>query len=101
VSGDPVVVVAHYRAQAGADDEVAALLADYSALVRAEPGCAGFSAHRGREDPQDFVLFEHYQDQAAFDQHVASEHYAAIARDKIRPLLESREVAFYGEALGS
>jgi quinol monooxygenase YgiN len=97
----PVVVVAHYRTQAGADDKVAALLAEYTGLVRAEPGCAGFSAHRAREDPREFVLFEHYQDRAAFDQHVASEHYASIARDRIRPLLDRREVAFYGEALGS
>lgn len=94
------MVVAHYRAQEGADDEVADLLAEYTALVRAEPGCAAFSAHRARDDPRAFVLFEEYHDQNAFDQHVASEHFASVARDKIRPLLESRDVVFYGGSLG-
>jgi quinol monooxygenase YgiN len=98
---EAVVVVARYRVQAGAEDTVNTLLAEYSALVRAEPGCAAFSAHRAREDPREFVLFEHYRDRTAFDHHVASTHYASIARDRIRPLLEHRDVALYGGAVGS
>jgi quinol monooxygenase YgiN len=95
-----IVVVAHYRAQEGAQDTVAALLAEYSRLVLAEPGCAAFSAHQAYEDPREFVLCEQYHDRTAFDQHCASPHYLSIARDRIRPLLEHRDVTLYRAALG-
>lgn len=90
-----VVVIAHYRAQEGAEDTVAALLAEYSGLVRAEPGCAAFSAHQAYEDPREFVLCERYRDRTAFDQHYTSPHYLSIARDRIRPLLDRRDVTLY------
>ncbi len=95
-----VVAVAHYRAREGAEDTIAALLAEYSRLVQAEPGCAAFSAHQAYEDPREFVLYEQYRDRAAFDQHRASPHYLSIARVRIRPLLERREVMLYRGALG-
>jgi quinol monooxygenase YgiN len=56
-----VVVVAHYRAKPGAGDEVAAVLATYSPLVRREPGCLCFAPHRSRDDPHAFVLCEKYR----------------------------------------
>jgi (4S)-4-hydroxy-5-phosphonooxypentane-2,3-dione isomerase len=90
-----VIVVARYRAQPDQADEVARLLGRYSPLVREEPGCLGFAAARSRTEPAEFVLHEHYSDQDAFDAHVASTHYAEIARDRIRPLLAERAVEFY------
>jgi autoinducer 2-degrading protein len=101
LSADAVVVVAQYQARAGEEDTVATLLADYTTLVRAEPGCVAFSAHRALEDPGAFVLYECYRDQAAFDQHVMSAHFGTVARDRIRPLLEGRDVTLYGAALQS
>jgi quinol monooxygenase YgiN len=98
-SDETIVTVAHYRAQEGKDDEIAQLLADYSQLVRAEPGCERFTAHRAGEDPREFVLFEQYRDKAAFDAHVESVHFLEIARDRIRPMLDSRDVMLYGGAL--
>ncbi len=100
-SDETVVVVAHYRAQPGNDDTVAELLATYAPLVRAEPGCAAFTAHRASEDPREFVLFEQYRDKAAFDAHVESVHFLEIARDRIRPMLDRRDVMLYGGALES
>lgn len=94
-----IVVVAHYRAAPGNADAVAAALQEYAPQVRSEPGCAGFDAHRRRDDPAEFVLYERYLGQTEFDAHVASAHYEAIARDRIRPLLADRTVAFY-EPLG-
>ncbi|MBA2310468.1 MAG: antibiotic biosynthesis monooxygenase [Pseudonocardiales bacterium] len=101
MSEQSVVVVAHYRAQEGNDDTVAQLLAEYAPLVQAEPGCEAFTAHRASEDPREFVLFEQYRDRAAFDAHVESVHFLEIARDRIRPMLDSRDVMLYGGALES
>ncbi|MGH8934376.1 MAG: putative quinol monooxygenase [Egibacteraceae bacterium] len=89
-----IVVIARYRAEEGADDKVAAALREYTPLTRAEPGCLAFAASQSREDPRDFVLYERYLDQAAFDAHASSPHYESIARDRIRPLLDHREVVF-------
>lgn len=96
-SSDPamIVVVARYRAAPGNADAVAAALQEYMPHVRAEPGCAGFEAHRGRDDPAEFVLYERYLGPAAFDAHVASSHYETIARDRIRSLLADRTVTFF------
>ncbi|TCK27628.1 quinol monooxygenase YgiN [Pseudonocardia endophytica] len=88
-------MVARYRTAPADADDVARLLVDYAPQVRDEPGCVSFVAARSPDDPASFVLLEHYRDQSAFDQHVNSEHYAAVARDKIRPLLTERAVEFY------
>ena len=42
-----------------------------------------------------FLIFEIYDDQAAFEAHGASEHFQKIAAGEAFPLLESRERAFY------
>lgn len=90
-----IVIVARYRARPGAAEDVAAALREYTPLVRAESGCVGFAAHRNRDDPDEFMLYESYRGQAEFDAHASSPHYATIARDRIRPLLSERSVTFY------
>jgi len=87
-----IVVIAKYRVAEGRDDEVAAVLREYIPLTRAEPGCELFAAHRSRDDPHVFVLYERYRDPAALDAHRASEHFASVAQARIWPMLESREV---------
>ena len=89
-----IVVIARYRAKEGAEDKVAASLREYTPLTQAEPGCVAFAASQSREDPRDFILYERYLDQAALDAHISSPHYKSIARDRIRPLLDHRHVAF-------
>lgn len=89
-----IVVIARYRAKKDAVDKILTALREYTPLTRAEPGCAAFAASQSREDPREFVLYERYLDQAALDTHLSSTHYATIARDRIRPLLDHREVAF-------
>ena len=93
-ASDEVAVIVHYQAMAGKGDEVAALLARHVAATRAEPGCRDFVALRGTEDPDSFVLYECYQDRAAFEAHMASPHYEGIAVARIRPLLAARTVEF-------
>ena len=86
-------VLATYRVAEGNGERVAELLTEYIALTRAEPGCVTFNAHRSLEDPAVFVLYEQYEDQAAFDAHVASEHFNGLGVEHIRPLLADRTVA--------
>ena len=51
------------------------LVHDYTAASRAEPGCIFFEWYRSVEDPNVYVLVEAFQDAAAGEAHVASEHF--------------------------
>jgi quinol monooxygenase YgiN len=90
----PVAIVVRYQAAAGKGDEVAALLAQHAAASRAEPGCVDFVALRTTEDPDAFLLYEHYVSTDAFQAHQASPHFTGIAVAQIRPLLADRSVEF-------
>ena len=59
------------------------------------PGAASTRGARTRRSRGTFLIFEIYDDQAAFEAHGASEHFQQIAAGEAFPLLESRERAFY------
>ena len=62
---------------------------------REEPGCRFYQPCQDTEDPRVFLIFEIYDDAAAFEAHGASEHFQEIAVGEAFALLESRERAFY------
>jgi autoinducer 2-degrading protein len=46
------------------------------ATLNDEPGCLRFDVHRSIEDPQRFLLYEIYRDEAAFhDEHRSTVHH--------------------------
>src|SRR6185503_19193732 len=65
-----LTVVARIRAAKGKGDALAALLAEQAGVVRkAEPGCLAYRPHRSTKDPDLFIFYEQYNDDAAFDVH--------------------------------
>jgi quinol monooxygenase YgiN len=78
-------VVATIRAAKGNGDALAALLAEQAAVVRREePGCLVYRPHRSHTDPELFVFYEVYRDQAAFDAHRKAPHLAAFRERRER-----------------
>jgi len=74
---DAVTVVAKIRAAKGKGDALAALLAEQAVEVRKmEPGCLAYRPHRSTTDPELFLFYEQYRDQAAFDAHRKGTHLA-------------------------
>ena len=74
---DVLTVVAKLRAAKGKGDALAALLKEQVAAVKkAEPGCLVYRPHRSRKDPDQFVFYEQYKDDAAFDLHRKAPHLA-------------------------
>ncbi len=72
-------VVARLRAAKGKGDALAALLSEQAAVVRkAEPGCLAYRAHRSTRDPELFLFYEMYADDAAFELHRNAPHLAAF-----------------------
>ncbi len=67
---DVLTVVARIRAAKGKGDALAALLKEQVAAVRkAEPGCLIYRPHRSTKDPDLFIFYEQYKDDAALDAH--------------------------------
>lgn len=72
-----LTVVARIRAATGKGDALAALLSEQAAVVRkAEPGCLAYRLHRSTDDPDLFLFYEMYVDDAAFDLHRKAPHLA-------------------------
>lgn len=78
-------VVAKLRAASGKGDALAALLVEQAAAVRsAEAGCLAYRAHRSPTDPELFLFYEMYVNEAAFGVHQKSEHMAAFRQRRDR-----------------
>jgi quinol monooxygenase YgiN len=74
-----LTVVAKIRAAKGKGDALAALLEEQAAAVRkAEPGCLVYRPHRSSKDPDVFLFYEQYKDDAAFALHRQAPHLAAF-----------------------
>ena len=67
-----------------------ALFAELQSASRAEPGVVAFYVARCDDDPTRFVLWEVYENRAAFDFHSASEHFARLVIDGVRKLAKER-----------
>jgi quinol monooxygenase YgiN len=80
-----LTVVAKLRAAKGKGDALAALLTEQAAVVRREePGCLLYRPHRSTKDPELFLFYETYQDDAAFDAHRTAPHLAAFRERRER-----------------
>ncbi len=86
------VLVARYRARTGKGDVIASQLrAMAEAVNEDEPGCVDYRVGRSVENPDEFLLYEEYVDQAALEAHRETPHFQAIVEATIVPLLEERQ----------
>lgn len=70
------VVIAEFTLRPGCLDAFLALARqDARDSVAYEPGCQQFDAVQPENAPNQIVLYEVYDDQAAFDAHLRAEHY--------------------------
>ena len=90
------VVTVEFRIEPGQMDRFVPLIRDNAASsLDAEPGCKVFDVCRDPAAPDTIFLYEVYDDEAAFQAHQASPHYAkftaaaeAIVADKQIRILE-------------
>lgn len=86
------VLVARYRVRPGHGDEVEDLLVRMGEAVAGdEPGCLLYRAIRLVDDPDGFVLYEEYEDQAALEAHRETPHFRELIEGGVVPLLDGRE----------
>jgi autoinducer 2-degrading protein len=85
-------LLARYHVRKGKGDLVESALGEMAEMVkRDEPQCSTYRAARSTENPDMFVLYEEYQDEAALLAHRETPHFRSLIEDTIVPLLEKRE----------
>jgi quinol monooxygenase YgiN len=83
-------VVGRLTAKSGKEEELAALFRELSAMAKAhEPGMVQHAIFRSAADPRTFVVVEVFADQAAFDAHSRTDHYAAVG-PRLGPLIDGQ-----------
>jgi autoinducer 2-degrading protein len=95
---DVLSIVAKIRAAKGKGDALAALLREQAAVVKKnEPGCLVYRPHRSTKDPDLFIFYEQYKDDAAFEAHRNATYLAEYrARREREGLTEgATEVDFF------
>jgi len=90
------VVVAKWTAKEGLQDRLGEICDEMTEPSRAEPGNRFYQAQRSVENPRLFLLYEQYEDEGAYEAHMASEHFTRLVKEEAIPnILESREREFY------
>ena len=85
------VIVATWRAKQGKADEIADIVARLAATCRQqEAGVVSFIANRSKEDPNEFLLYEQYVDEAAFAAHQQTAHFKELVLERALDLLDQR-----------
>jgi quinol monooxygenase YgiN len=90
-----IVLIATYRGLPGAGEAIEPLLDELAAHTRDEPGCLLYLVNRSTTNPDTFVLYEHYRDDAALAAHRESRHFQDLAVGRIIPQLDAREFDTY------
>lgn len=71
---------------------IEAILGELATASRAEPGCLRYEVYREQGEPCSYVLIERYRDEAALEDHRASEHFVRLVLGGTVPLLRERTV---------
>ena len=91
----PYVMVARWKPRTGESARIETILRELAAAIRREPGNLQFTVHRGRDDADDFLLYEVYSSEQAFREHQQTEHFKRLVLERAVPLLSVRERTAY------
>ena len=73
-----VVVIAHFTAKPGKQEELSAFLQTLVEPTRREPGCLRYELNQPLNDPATFTFVETFADQQAFEAHCAMPYIAKL-----------------------
>jgi quinol monooxygenase YgiN len=93
-----VTIIARIKAKAGSEQALEEAFRDMIKKVRAaEPGCQAYVLHKAPKDATQFVWYETYSDQAAFDNHRKTDHMKEMGA-RIKDLLDGApQIEFLSE----
>ena len=89
------VVIARWVAREGEEADVERVLKLMAPISRDESGCREFIVLRSTVEPRTYLLYEVYDDQAAWLAHRETEHFKKHVVGDAVPRLETRTFAHY------
>ncbi|WP_214765759.1 MULTISPECIES: putative quinol monooxygenase [unclassified Exiguobacterium] len=93
-----VILIAQIQVKPGQGDAFLDAVKAVIAPSRAEAGCLQYTFHRETGASDHFVFYEQWQDQLAFDAHIASNHYQTY-RTQTAALVLDRKLTFLDEIM--
>jgi quinol monooxygenase YgiN len=90
-----LAVTALWEARDGEADAVADILARFAPQARQEPGVRLFLVHRALENPAQFLFYELFENEAAFEAHQQTAHFKSLIVEQGVPRLNRRERVQY------
>jgi len=76
---EKTVVVARVMVKAGQEKAFIEIASKLVAATRAEEGNLFYTLYQSTENPSEFIIYEEYKDDAAFEAHASSAHFAAFS----------------------
>lgn len=76
---EKTVIVARVAVKEGQEKAFIEIASKLVAATRAEEGNLFYTLYQSTENPSIFIFYEEYKDDAAFDAHTSSAHFAAFA----------------------
>jgi quinol monooxygenase YgiN len=87
-----IVLIAHYTTRPDTTEVMTdAFRRMASAIRETEPGCRAYRVSQAEDDPQRWVLYEEYVDEAAFAAHRVTPHFRAIIEGEMSASVLQRE----------
>ena len=87
------VIIVDFRLKSGAKAAFLHLINENArASCREEPGCQRFDVLASNGEPDRIVLYEIYDDRAAFDAHIKTSHFARF-NEASAPLVADKKVS--------
>ena len=93
--GGKLAFTVTWQVRPGETDKAEDIIARFAPLARQEPGLELLVVSRGAADPQHYLFFEIFCDQAAFDEHQQTAHFKSLIMEQALPLLSHRERVQY------
>jgi autoinducer 2-degrading protein len=91
----PYAIIVDFRLKPGAAGAFRRLIDENArASVREEPGCRRFDVLAPKGEPDRIVLYEIYDDRAAFEAHLKTAHFASFNAESA-PLVAEKSVMEY------
>jgi quinol monooxygenase YgiN len=74
-----VIITAKVRLQSGTSEEFLAAYRWMRPLVMQDPGAIQYDLHRSADGHDEFIFYERYESQEAFDYHLSTDHFRTLS----------------------
>jgi quinol monooxygenase YgiN len=89
------VVVARWYSKEEKEQDVREILQTIVKESLSEPGCIYYIANLAQDDPRRILIYEQYQDEAAFKEHIETRAFKEYVLGRAIPLLDTRSREIY------